>query len=51
MWFQHDDCPQHYSMVTREVLDHDFNCHWIDKAGPVSWPTRLPQLGSPDFFL
>ena len=50
MWFQHDGCPAHYSMVAREVLDHDFNNHWIGRAGPVNWSAKLPDLGSPDFF-
>ncbi|GLV38513.1 hypothetical protein CBL_05131, partial [Carabus blaptoides fortunei] len=29
MWFQHDGCPAHYSMLAREVLDRDFNGLWI----------------------
>ena len=29
MWFQHDGCSEHYSIVAREVLDHGFNGHWI----------------------
>jgi hypothetical protein len=51
MWFQHDGCPAHYSMVAREVLDRDFNGRWIGRAGPVNWPARSPDLTSPDFFL
>ena len=47
MWFQHDGCSEHYSMVAREVLDPDFNGHWIDRDGPVNWP----DLSSPDLFL
>ena len=50
MWFQHDGCSVHYSIVAREVLDHDFNGHWMLTA-PVNWPARLPDLGWPDFFL
>ena len=51
MWFQHDGCPVHYSIVAREVLDHDFNSHRIGGAGPVNWPPRVPNFSSPDFFL
>mgnify|MGYP005985114471 CR=1 FL=1 len=51
MWFRHDSCPEHYSMVAREVLDHDFNGHWIGRADPKNWPAGLPDLSSPDFFL
>ena len=47
MWFQHDGCPAH----ARKVLDHDFNGHWISSVSSVSWPTRLPDLSSPDLIL
>ena len=51
MWFQHDGGPTHYSMQAREVLDHDFNGHWIGVVGLVNWPARLPDLRSPDLCL
>ena len=35
MWFQHDGCPEDYSMVARGILNHDFNGHWIGRAGPI----------------
>ena len=47
MWFQHG-CREHYSMVAREVLDHDFNGHWIGRAAPVNWAVRFPDFSSPD---
>ena len=47
MWFQHNGCSEHYSMVAREVLDPDFNGHWIERDGPVNWT----DLSSPDLFL
>ena len=37
-------------MVACEVLDHDFNGHWIGSSGSVNWPARLPDITSPDFF-
>ena len=42
MWFQHDGCPAHYSMIAsdREVRYHDFNGHWIGRVGSVNWPAR-----------
>lgn len=51
MWFQHDGCPAHYSLVARETLDRKFSDRWIGRAGPVNWPARSPDLTSPDFFL
>lgn len=51
MWFQHDGCPAHYSVVARKVLNRDYNGHWINRDGPVHWPARLPNLTSSDFFL
>lgn len=51
MWFQHDGCPAHYSVIAREVLDRNFNGRWIGRGGPVNWPARSPDLTSPDFFL
>ena len=38
MWFQHDGCPAHHSMLAREVLDHDFSGHRISRAAPVNLP-------------
>lgn len=51
MWFQHDGCPAHYSVVAREILDRDFNGRWIGRAGPINWPARSPDLTAPDFCL
>lgn len=51
MWFQHDGCPAHYSVLARQVLDRDFNGRWIGREGPVNWPARSPDLTSADFFL
>ncbi|ENN77846.1 hypothetical protein D910_12250 [Dendroctonus ponderosae] len=51
MWFQHDGCPAHYSVVAREVLNRNFEDPWIGRVGPLSWPARSSDLTSPDFFL
>lgn len=51
MWFQHDGCPAHYSIIAREILDRDYNNRWIGRRGTIAWPARSPDLTSPDFFL
>lgn len=51
MWFQHDGCPAHFAVRSREVLDRLYNRRWIGRGGPVPWPARSPDLTSPDFFL
>lgn len=51
MWSQHDGGPVHYSTITRKMFNWDFNDCWIDKSGPVNWPTRSTELTSPYFFL
>lgn len=51
MWFQHDGCPAHYSLLAREVLDRNFNGRWIGRGSLINWPARSPDLTSPDFFL
>ena len=51
MWFQHDGCPAHYSLVAREILNNVYNQRWIGRGGPVKWPARSPDLTSPDFCL
>jgi hypothetical protein len=51
MWFQHDGCPAHYSLIARELLNREFNGRWIGRGGLINWPARSPDLTSPDFFL
>ena len=51
MWYQHDGCPAHYAVTSREVLDRNYPGRWIGRGGPVPWPARSPDLTSPDFFL
>jgi len=51
LWYQHDGCPAHHSLIAREILDRKFNGRWIGRGGPVNWPARSPDLTAPDFFL
>ncbi|EFN72100.1 Transposable element Tc3 transposase, partial [Camponotus floridanus] len=51
MWFQHDGCPAHNSLVAREVLNRVYCNRWIGRGGTVNWLARSPDLTSPDFFL
>ncbi|KAJ8914489.1 hypothetical protein NQ315_002761 [Exocentrus adspersus] len=51
MWFQHDGCPAHYAIISREVLDREYTDRWIGRGGPVAWPARSPDLTPLDFCL
>ena len=51
MWYQHDGAPAHYFLGSREELDDQFPNRWIGRGGPVSWPTRSPDMTPLDFFL
>jgi hypothetical protein len=46
MWSTRDGCPAHYVLVTGQ-----FTGRWIGRGGPVTWPTRSPELTTFDFFL
>lgn len=51
MWYQHDGCPAHYSLIARRELDEKFRNRWIGRGGSISWPARSPDLTPLDFFL
>lgn len=50
VWFQQDGAPAHRSNDTRHWLNDHF-VNWIGIGGPVSWPTRSPDLNPLDFFV
>jgi hypothetical protein len=47
-WFQHDSITAHTATSTMEILHEFFGENVISKG---VWPTRSPDLTSPDFFL
>jgi hypothetical protein len=49
--FQQDDAPPHYFGEAREYLNTRFPGRWIDRAAPLAWPPRSPDLTALDFFL
>ncbi|GBN96425.1 hypothetical protein AVEN_170718-1 [Araneus ventricosus] len=51
MRFQHDGAPAHYSIDVRLHLNATYGQQWIDRGGPVLWPTRAPDLTCLDYFL
>ncbi|KAL2731784.1 transposable element tc3 transposase [Vespula squamosa] len=51
MWYQHDGCPAHYSLIVRRELDEKFRNRWIGRGGPISWSARSPDITPLDFFL
>ena len=51
VWMQHDGAPPHYALCSRKVMNEIFDEKWIGRGGPVAWPTRSPDLTSPDYFL
>jgi hypothetical protein len=51
MWFQHDGAPANFRAQTHQHLNTKFPDRWLGSGGPVSWPTRSPDLNPLDFFL
>lgn len=34
----------HFNLIARKYLDKMFPRQWIDKGGPIAWPSRSPDL-------
>ncbi|KZC08085.1 hypothetical protein WN55_09977 [Dufourea novaeangliae] len=51
MWYQHDGCPAHYSLIARRELDEKFQNRWIRRGDLILWPARSPDLTPLDFLL
>jgi len=49
LWYQHNGCPAHHSLIAREILNRKFNGRWIGQGRPVNWPARSPDFTAPDF--
>ena len=50
MIFQQDGTLSHFPKEVRTRLDEKFNGRWIDRAGPISWAPRSPDLTPLDCF-
>lgn len=48
MWFQQNECQDHFSRIAREaLLNQDYLDHWMNRVNriiPVAWSPRLPDL-------
>jgi hypothetical protein len=42
--YMHDDASAHFSYATRNYLDTPYTERCIRRQGPVSWPSRSPDL-------
>ena len=51
MYFQHDVAPPHYTRHVRDYLNESFPNRWLGHGGPVTWPTRSPDLTPLDYYL
>jgi hypothetical protein len=49
--FRQDGALPHWSLIVRASLNHHFANRWIDRAGPISWPARSPDITPCYFFL
>jgi hypothetical protein len=48
--FQQDGSPPHYLAAVREYLSTRFPGRWSDRAAPIEWPPRSPDLTPLDVF-
>jgi len=51
VWFQQDGATAHTARETMQLLRQCFGNKIIARNGNVNWPSRSPDLTSPDFFL
>ena len=49
--FQQDGALPHYSNEVRSYLDRKLPGRWMGRSGPISWPSRSPDLTPCDYFL
>jgi hypothetical protein len=49
MFFMQDGAPPHWFGAVRVWLDERFPNRWIGRDGPISWPSRSPDLTPMDF--
>jgi hypothetical protein len=49
--FQQDGATLHYLVKVREYLNTRFPGRWIDRAAPIAWPPRSPDLTLLEIFL
>jgi hypothetical protein len=47
--FQQDSAPPHYLGEVREYFSTHFPGRWINRAAPIAWPSRSPDLTLLDF--
>lgn len=50
-WFMHEGAPAHFSQSVEAVLHNAYHDNRIDRAEPVAWPRRSPDLTPLDFYL
>jgi len=50
MWFQQNACPLHTSRLVRAALNVMFLNKWIDKYGPINYPSRSSDLTVLDYY-
>jgi hypothetical protein len=52
MWFMHAGAPPHFLLhIVGQYLNQTFGEQWIEREGPVNWPTRSTELNTSDFSL
>lgn len=47
MWLQQDGAAAHFARVVSEI----YNERWLGRGVPVNWPSHLPDMTSPNFYL
>ena len=50
MWFQQDGATPDTARESMQLLRERFNGRIISRFGDINWPSRSPDLTSPDFF-
>ena len=51
MILQQDGAPPHYFCDVRYYLETNLPNRWMERGGPIEWPSRSPDITTCDHFL
>jgi hypothetical protein len=49
LWLQQDGAPHNFVRLVTVFLNQQFQNRWIERQGPLAWPSRSPDLTPLDY--